>query len=182
MRKITLALAAILGFGLMNESKAQTFDEGTNVVNLTAGFGSNFYPGTYNQTPGVAVSVDHSFWGDLINGDFSVGLGGYFGMSWANYDYGAATYNYFTMLPGVRGHFHWTGVENLDTYAGLLTGARIVSGDYDNGFPGYVEPNKTGVYTNGFIGARYYFSDTFCVTAEMGAGINYLNLGVGWKF
>lgn len=180
MKKITLLFAFAALLISSPKLQAQVFDEGDNVLNLTVGFGSTIFPGAYNQAPAGAISLDHCFWGDLINGDFSIGLGGYMGIGWAHYNRAGYDYNYFGLLPGVRGNFHWTGVENLDLYAGLLTGARIYNGEYD-GINGYAEPNH-GVYTNGYIGVRYYFSDTFCVVSELGAGITYFNVGVGFKF
>ena len=180
MKKITVLFAFVAFTFLSTKTQAQTFDKGANVLNLTAGFGSTVFPGVYSASPAVGVSFDHCFWGDLINGDFSIGMGGYVGLGWAHYKHSNnIEYNYFGMLPGVRGNFHWTGVENLDLYAGLLTGARVYTGDYDGNI-GYVEPHH-GIYTNGYVGARYYFSDSFCVVGELGAGISYFNVGVGFK-
>lgn len=180
MKKITVLLAFVAFILASPKAQSQTFDKGDNVLNLTVGFGSTIFTGGYNQRPAVAVALDHCFWGDLINGDFSIGMGGYLGMGWSHYSYRGSDYNYIGFLPGVRGNFHWTGVENLDLYAGLLTGARLYNGDYDRNY-GYAEPHH-GVYTNAYVGARYYFSDTFCVLGELGAGVTYANVGIGFKF
>lgn len=187
MKKIT-ALFAFMAFTLfVSSAQAQSFSKGDNVLNLSVGFGSGWYSGSgYSYSPALAISMEHCFWDDLINGDFSIGIGGYLGFATAKYrdpngDYG---WNYTTIAPAGRGVFHWTGVDKLDTYAGLNTGFDIrTSKEYGNWPGGSVETSSSGgFYTSPFIGVRYYFTESFCVMSEMGAGIAYFNVGVGFKF
>lgn len=190
MKKITLVLA-VIGFAFCTpKANAQTFDKGTNVLNLTVGFGSGIYSGTgYSVSPAFGASFEHCFWDELINGDFSIGIGGYFGFQTSKYSYGSWNgkeygYKYTSMIPAARGTFHWTYVENLDLYAGVHLGANIQSnseyGDWPTNYRWSTDSG--GPYFGGFVGARYYFSDLFGVTAEIGSGIAYLNLGVALKF
>ncbi len=190
MKKIIL-LFSIAAFSLASSSaKAQSFSEGDNVLNLTVGFGSGVYSGAgYTVSPALAVSMEHCFWDNLINGDFSIGIGGYLGFQtsktkavWAGREYG---YRYTSIVPAARGTFHWTGVDKLDTYAGVSIGGNIATSNAYGDWPfGTVGPasNVGGAYVAPFVGARWYFTDSFCATAEMGSGIAYFNIGVGFKF
>lgn len=190
MKKITLLFTMAAFAWASPSAEAQTFSKGDNVLNVTVGFGSGVYNGAgYSASPAFAVSMEHCFWDDLINGDFSVGIGGYIGFQtskskavWVGQEYG---YKYTSIVPAARGVFHWTGVDKLDTYAGVGLGANIASssayGDWPGGTPG-VASDVGGIYAAPFIGARWYFTDSFCATAEMGSGIAYFNIGVGFKF
>ena len=42
--------------------------------------------------------------------------------------------------------------------------------------------SSSGVALGGFLGARYYFSDTFAAFVEFGYGAANLNIGVSLKF
>ena len=188
MKKIVMVAIVAAIMSLSNSAKAQTYSLGDNVVNLTIGFGSGIYTGSYYTVyPGVAVSFEHCFWDDLINGDFSVGIGGYLGISGSKYEstwLGAPySYSYTTTIFAGRGTFHWTGVENLDTYAGVDMGGRVVNYSESGVFPpNSSSPYEGGSYFSSFVGARYYFSDSFCVVGELGSGVTYVNFGIGFNF
>lgn len=186
MKKISILVALVAIVLATPQANAQSFEKGSNVVNLTLGFGSGWYNGNgYSSSPAFGVSFEHGFWDGLINGDFSVGIGAYLGFATAKYRYPGSDYgwNYTTIAPGGRGVFHWTGVDNLDTYAGINSGFDIrTSKEYGN-WPGAVASSSTGgFYVSPFVGARYYFTDAFCALAEVGSGIAYFNVGVGFKF
>jgi hypothetical protein len=169
-------------------TNAQSFVKGDNVINLTIGFGSGVYTGSgYTNSPAFGFSMEHCFFDELINGDFSVGIGGFIGYSTSKYrvNYLGSEYgwNYSTFAIAGRGTFHWTGVEKLDTYAGVNVGGKIVSSNKYGDFPGtYSSSESGGGYFAPFVGARYYFSEAFCGVAEIGSGIGYMNIGVGFKF
>lgn len=190
MKKMFFGLALATVFGAFSAT-AQSYVKGDNVLNITVGFGSGVYNGAgYSASPAFAVSMEHCFWDDLINGDFSVGIGGYIGFqtskqnrgTWNGDEYG---YRYTSIVPAARGTFHWTGVDKLDTYAGVSIGGNIATsssyGDWPGNSPGNAA-NPGGAYAAPFVGARYYFTDAFCAVAEMGSGISYFNVGVGFKF
>lgn len=186
--KLKLTFLALIAFSLYTlNSQAQSYAKGDNVANLTIGMGNGSVGGSFGVAFGV--SGEHCFFDELINGDFSVGIGGYLGFSatkdqFSNgfYNYG---YKYTTFAIAGRGTFHWTGVEGLDTYAGLHLGGAIVSSKFDgnqNSGIDYPSAESGGVLVAPFVGARYYFNDAFCVVGELGGGLGFLNAGVGFKF
>jgi len=188
MKKLTFFLVVSAMMLFAGNTQAQTFEKGNNVLNLTVGFGSFYWSGTgYSASPGFAASFEHCFWDNLINGDFSIGIGGFFGFQTSKYEYNYGSgywgYNYTTIAPAGRGTFHWTYVENLDLYAGVHAGWRIVSSKETGTFVGTSEAAKSsGILFGPFVGARYYFTDMFGVVGEMGSGVAYMNLGVALKF
>lgn len=186
-----IAIAFIIGaFSLLsNASQAQNFNLNDNVVQVTVGFGNTVYSGSgYTNSPVFGISGERCFFDDLINGDFSVGIGGAFGYSSSKYEVnyfgGKYGWKYTTLIIAGRGTFHWNGVENLDLYAGVHVGAKIVSaketGDHD--FLGASSAQDGGVYFAPFAGARYYFNDSFFAVGEVGSGLGVLNIGAGIKF
>jgi hypothetical protein len=78
--------------------------------------------------------------------------------------------NYFNVHFGVKGAFHYPFVDKLDTYAGIITGYSV------SDLSGY------GFDGGGFVGVRYYISNSFAVMAEAGYGVTFLQVGVSFKF
>lgn len=184
MKRLTLLMSCLF---CLSYIQAQTFSLGDNVVQGTLGLGNGGVGGTYGF--GMSASVEHCFFDDLINGDFSVGIGGFFGFASTTDDYSILgynySYNYTTIGLAGRGSFHWTGVDQLDLYAGVHLGGLIVSSEFEgtrqDGVT-YASAETGGILASGFAGARYYFNDSFAVVGELGGGFSYMSAGVAFKF
>lgn len=176
-----LALAAITLFTAHSLS-AQEFSQGTNVINAGIGIGGNFYYGglgTSSQGLGVNVSYERGIW---ETGDFGiVSLGGYFGYKSykSNVGFGGNRYNFNYTIIGVRGAFHYTGldVENLDVYGGAMLSYNIASIDDD-----FADGLDSRPSASIFVGGRWYFTERFGVFAEAGYGVSFLSLGAAFRF
>lgn len=176
-----LALAAI-ALLTVNSVSAQEFSKGTNVINAGIGIGGNFYYGglgNSSQSIGLNASYERGIW---ETGDFGiVSLGGYLGYKsyTSNRLFGGDRYKYNYTIIGVRGAFHYIGldVENLDVYGGAMLSYNIASidGDFADGLDS--RPSATI-----FVGGRWYFTENFGVFAEAGYGVSILSLGAAFRF
>ncbi|MEM9144339.1 MAG: hypothetical protein AAGA86_15220 [Bacteroidota bacterium] len=177
MRKCILCLTIalfIVGIG-----KAQEFEVGTNVINAGIGFGGyyGFSIGSgVSESPVFSVSYERGIWD--IPGPGVVSLGGFFGRKTFEFDDAFGNdlnWSYTTI--GFRGAYHYTGleVENLDVYGGVMVHYDIFSGDdfddYDS------RPSATP-----FVGARWFFGDSFAAFAEGSYGVAFLTLGASFRF
>jgi hypothetical protein len=90
------------------------------------------------------------------------------------YKFTSSSYKFNNFILGARGAFHYQFVGNLDTYAGLMLGYDIVSGNKT-----YAESEFAWGY---YIGARYYFNSKFAVMAEIGDNVSLFSIGVAYKF
>lgn len=192
MKKITV-LALSLFFGSFSLAAQDVFDKSApGVAQVTIGFPQVLgYGPTYKTTiPAIGLSYDHCIVDDLIDGNASIGVGGLFGIAGSRADYSysyfggpsAYYYKYTYFVFGARGTFHYQLIEDLDTYAGVLIGGYAVSSSYE-GPNVQNEPtaDSGGPLAGGFVGARYYFSDSFSAVAELGYGVAVLNLGVAFR-
>jgi hypothetical protein len=149
-------------------------ETGDKVLNL--GIGLSGYYGGRMVTPPLSASFEVGVVDQLINGKGSVGVGGYLGFSSYRYNYIFDDYTITNLILGARGAFHYPFVENLDTYAGLILGYNFNSGDE-------FKVHNYGFTSAEFVGARYYFSESFAAMAELGVGsIFNINLGIALKF
>jgi hypothetical protein len=167
--------------------KTQPFLAGDKVINVGLGIGSTLYSGTGYSTgiPPLSASFEY---GLQELGPGILGIGGYFGISSYKWETSIAgsTYGwkYSSTIIGARGNYHYSWLEELDTYAGLMLGFNIVSSKETGDWPvgvNYSANSSSFIYSI-FIGGRYYFNDSFAVMAELGYGIAWLNLGVAYKF
>ena len=181
---LLLALFFVCGVAA---AQTPSFEKGDKVINLGVGIGGNYYSGFtsgINRTPFLSASLDIGIV-DGIGDKGSIGIGGIVGFSsvkWNDRDYG---YKQSNILIGPRGTFHYPLVDKLDTYAGLTLGYHIVSYKYTGSFgnSGTFGTNVSAVYFSGFIGARYYFTDSFGIMLELGSGgLSLANFGVALKF
>ena len=197
MKKIVfLILASIFLFATLKaqddvSSAPKLFLKGDKVLNLGIGIGSTLYSGSYYSTkiPPISASLEVGALDNLFEVDgLNLGLGGYLGFSSSQYKYSYYGYsygwNYTYIIFGARGVLHYELTDKFDTYTGLMLGANIINtsefGDFGDAEIG--SASSSGLAYSYFIGARYYFSDSFGVMAELGYGISYLNLGVCLKF
>lgn len=144
----------------------ETFDKGTNVINLGLAFGHNL--GGF--IPGVGVEYDHCIVDGMIDGNASIGVGGYLGVGGYRRTLIGEDKVSAYMSYGARGSFHYQFFDDIDTYAGVIIGGR--SGSFLPFDP----------YPSAFVGIRYYTSDSFAWFAELGSGVGYFNIGASFRF
>lgn len=185
MKKILLFIGAVFTASALLNAQDPIFLKGDKVLNAGIGLGSTLYSGSYysSQVPPVSASVDIG----IIDGVAEkgvIGLGPYLGYSSYKYDYMGWGWKYSNIILGARGTFHYPLVDRLDTYGGVLLGYNIASSkEFGDPIPGYdYSYSSGGVVWSGFIGGRYFFSDTFAAMLELGYGIAWLNIGVALKF
>ena len=163
MKKI-FAVLMVLFFAISQSGAQQpSFNKGDKVIDVTIGV-----PHLYGYGWGIPPVIA-SFEMGIVDGILekaAVGVGGYAGFSSASW----LGNSYFNFHFGVKGAFHYPFVDNLDTYAGILTGYSVS------------DLASYGLDWGGFVGLRYYFSDSFGVNAEAGYGVTFLRAGVSFKF
>ena len=155
---------------------SQEFKIGTNTINLGVGFGGNFGNfTTSSQSPGYSITYERGIWD--VPGPGTVSLGAYLGTKSYTYDYTLGNDKWNYTIIGVRGAYHYNGleIERLDVYGGVMASYNVLSysgsGSFNN------KPSATG-----FVGGRWFFSDTFAAFAEASYGVAYLTVGVSLKF
>ncbi len=183
MKRTILTLLAMMTAGtlLAQEVLLQKDDK---VVNLGIGIGTTLYTGSsYKQIiPPFSASFELGYLDNLFDvADLNLGLGAYLGLTSAKYEYSKESgYEYSYIIVAGRAMLHYPFVDKLDTYTGLMLGARIVSSQsYGSPTP---STSESGVAYSWFLGGRYYFTDNIAGMAELGYGVTYLNLGVAFKF
>lgn len=166
-----------------NES---TFLKGDNVVALGLGLGGTLYSGSgySSKIPLISLSYERCVKDRLFDDKSSLGIGGIVGYTSSKWEYEGYGWKYSDIVIGVRGALHYAFVNKLDTYTGLMLGYDILSSktigemhsewDYSASTGGFVWA--------WYLGARYYFTDSFAGFAEVGYGVSILNLGVAMKF
>lgn len=139
---------------------SQAYKQGDNLVNATIGVGNGF------GGLGFGGSFEHGF-SDIISAGGSVD---YLGLGTS---YGSGSLLYVA----ARGSFHAGELlkagDKLDPYIGLGLGYLSWPG---TGF------GTSGVFFQGHIGARYWFSNNLGGVAEVGAGAAALKVGLTFKF
>ena len=162
-------------------AQESTFASGHKVLNLGLGLGSTMYTGSYYKMgiPPLSASLEVGIKDNVLEKG-SIGVGGYLGFSSYKWEYSDWGWKYSNFIIGARGNFHYPLVDKLDTYTGLLLGYNIsTSKEFGSAIPGFdYTASSGGIAYAWFVGARYYFKDTFAIMAELGYGITYLNLGV----
>jgi len=185
MKKNLLLLILII-FPLFKISgQDPAFNKGDKVLNLGIGVGSAWYTGYGFTTlvPPISGSFEIGVADNVIDKGV-IGVGAYLGYFLNKYTYPIDNegWKFSNLFIGARGNFHYPLVDKLDTYLGLTVGINSVS---ESSFGGYTGPSYSsygGLRFAGFLGARYYFKETFAVMGELGYGVTYLNLGIALKF
>ena len=172
MKKIIAILAvAIIGMSAANTAKALSpqWEKGTMVVGAMFGY----YPGIGGTLTGDYVLVD-SWW----MGHFTVGaeaLYRHFGRAYAGYTY---SYNDFAIAP--RATYGLNITDAFEVHVGVLAGLGISTWRWSD-----TDTDKSlGLCYGGLAGIRYFFTDSFGLSAEVqysGYG-QYTNVGVCFKF
>jgi opacity protein-like surface antigen len=87
------------------------------------------------------------------------------------------------IVVSLRGAYHYPVTDAFDAYAGVGLGYRRISYDVEGTGSGFVvAADYSGVYSAGFIGGRYFFSDALGAFAELGYDQAYLKAGLSLKF
>ena len=188
MKKLIFLVCFVaVSFAATNVKAQYLFQKGDGILNASIGLGSGLYSGFGYTTviPALAVSYEVGIMDDLIDGNGSIGIGGYLGLSsyrWRYTAFGANYgYNYTTIVVGPRGTFHYQFIEKLDTYAGVMLAASIVNSTEVGIVGAGFSASGSGLVFDTFIGARYYFNDNIAALAELGFGVSYLNLGASFR-
>jgi hypothetical protein len=183
MKKLLMLLLVVVFSLTQLVAQKSTFLKGDKVLNLGLGLGSVWYTGSYYKTQVPPVSA--SFEVGIVDGILEkavIGVGGYMAYSAYKSDYGTGGWKYSNIVIGGRGNFHYPLVDKLDTYAGLMLGYNIATDKAWGNYSGSLHSSSYGgIRTAEFVGARYYFSNSFSAMAEIGYGVTYLNIGIALK-
>ena len=179
MKKIFTLLVVVFLTLAQLVAQEPTFEKGDKVLNLGIGIGSTYYASyETTQVPPISASFEVGIVDNILEKGV-IGIGGYLGYSSSKYENFWKTSH---IVIGARGNFHYPLVNKLDTYTGLLLGYRIVNNKDLDAYTGNYSYSSSGIAWSWFVGARYYFKDTFAVMAELGYGVSVLNLGIALKF
>lgn len=186
MKKVIMGFLSLFVFVCAG---AQSFNKGDKVVNLGLGIGNTLYGSGYKTSiPPVSASFEYGIVDNLFDEKSSIGIGGYLGYAASKYKYnglGSSDFEdkFSSTIIGVRGSFHYSFVEKLDTYTGLSLGYNIVSFSSDQKNNDYsYSAASSAMFLGWYAGARYYFTNSFAVMGEIGYDVAYLNVGVAFKF
>ena len=185
MKKLLLIIAC--AFFSIQLATAQDFSKGDFVLNAGIGFGNSLRGGVGYKTtvPSISASLEYCVVDNLFDANSSIGIGAIVGYSAQKYETNTMLGNYeikySDFLIGARGSFHYQFVPKLDTYAGLVLAYDIVSTSTSSNY-GNLDVNGSSVFVGAYVGARYYFSDSFAAMTEFGYDIAYFKLGIAVKF
>ncbi|TFH24431.1 MAG: hypothetical protein E4H10_10655 [Bacteroidia bacterium] len=181
-RIFTIVAAVMMAVPLIQaqESVESMFNKGDNVINLGIGIGNTLYTGSYytKGVPPVSFSFEHGIVDGVLDKGV-IGILGYVGYSSYKYDYLGWGYKYSNIIIGAGGLFHYPLVKKLDTYAGILLGYNIATAkEFGTSIGWDYNATSGGIIFSGFVGARYYFTESIAAFAQLGYGIAYLTFGV----
>jgi len=184
MKKIVLSVVICLFAAAQMVGQESAFAQNDNVVSLGVGFGGTFYGGRsfigytgYNKLPTLQLTYERCIIGELFNEQSALGVGGIVGYNYANH----STWTSTDLLVGVRGAFHYSFIDRLDTYAGVMTGYNFHTWKW-KGSGTSTNIGSNGIEYGVFAGARYYFAGPLAAFAELGYGYTFVNAGISIKF
>jgi hypothetical protein len=178
MRRFFVVIIVFFALSQVSYAQDKIFVKNDKVVSASLGFGNTMYTGAGWRTtfPPILLSGEYGVVDGLVNDKASIGVGMDLGHIGVKYTPPLqSSYKYSNLILGIRGSFHYQFVDKLDTYAGLLIGYNIVSGNGE-----YATSEPVWKY---YVGARYYLTDNFAVMAELASNnISLLNIGAAYKF
>ena len=181
MKRFFLVVLAVY-FSALSLSAQPDFGAGDKLVGFSIGLGGYYGDNIYssvNRLPLIALYYEQCFIGELFDENSSLGFGGMVGYTQAKWKNNWKT---STTIIGFRAALHYSFVDNLDCYAGLMIGYNIYKHTFYNNFSGVGPDKNNEIIPAGFIGARYYFKRDLAVFAELGYGASNLNIGLAKKF
>jgi hypothetical protein len=124
------------------------------------------------------------------NGNWNNGNGNNGPWHNGNYDpYYDTRYQWTYLILGFRGAWHyneWHGADKLDTYAGLMLSYNSVTmrdrSIYPNGYVHSGVYGRSHIGLSGFLGVRYFFTESLGAQLELGYGVSMASLGIAFKF
>ncbi len=153
MKKLILLFVVVL---LAFSASAQSeFAKGDKVISLGIGLDSYRIP--------VTLTGEYCVMDGIIEKG-SIGIGAYAGAGFTWWSYYSSSIYFFG---GLRGAFHYTFIDKLDTYAGISLGISSYYSHWING--------------GGYLGARYYMSEKMAFFGELGYGLGLATVGVAFK-
>ncbi|MEO8068491.1 MAG: hypothetical protein ABI599_12420 [Flavobacteriales bacterium] len=191
----TLLVAAVAALALQaGRANAQAFEAGDNILGFGVGAGGSYrvYNAYSGSSPVIMAHYEHAL--GVKAGPGVIGVGAFLGYKTVSYHYdiyGPYYYDYrWNYLQfGARAAYHWNAwhkIEKLDTYAGVLVGASIVTRTDNSNYPyynyAYLGSRGSGVRHDAFAGARWYFSNAFAAWGEVGYGLSNISVGLNFKF
>ncbi len=201
MKKINLASALrfflfpILLFVLIAETNAQPLKYADQNIGIGLGVPAITNYSYTSLSPAVTATYEYGF-SDKIGIGY-IGGGALLSFAGSTNDYHANgvkysnKYHYFLIGPKASYHFDMADItgdrfwDKCDLYAGVFMGLRFQTYKYyDNASGSYTdyEDNATRMVSDIYAGIRYAFTNQFGVYAETGFGVNYLTVGVSWRF
>jgi hypothetical protein len=149
-------------------------------VNLGIGFGlSDGLIGT-NASSLPALSVSYTR-GVAQVGPGTISVGGLVGYKSYTWSYGGDKAVWRHVFVGARGAYHYNfNNPKLDTYAGVGLGVRRTSYSASQSSGSLADGSQ--VELNGFVGARYFFTNTLGAFSELGYDMSLLKVGVSARF
>ena len=172
MKKLFVTLLVVVAAMVApNSAKAieDPFQKGTLIFGVQGGY----YPGFGGSVYGDCVLVD-SWW----KGHFAVG-------AHLGFRHWGTHYNDFALAP--RASYGLNITDKFEAHVAVVAGLGFESYPYVDYIGGdYVTKTKfaVGLCYGTLVGARYFFSDSFGVSAEVGyiGYAPYTNVGVCFKF
>ncbi len=163
MKKIIVALVMFVGISSVN---AQSFGEGTSVIQAGVGFG-----GTY----GTPISLGYEYG---ITEKIGVGLSVGYASKTEAFGFGTE-YKFTNILVGLKGNYHFYTTDVIDLYGGAILGYNVQSATSSNSaFPANA---ASATIFGAQAGGRYYFTESFGAFAEVGFGLANVNIGLAYK-
>ncbi|MCS6990208.1 MAG: hypothetical protein NZM06_11920 [Chloroherpetonaceae bacterium] len=115
----------------------------------------------------------------------NLGIGGFFGYSGYSNNYGTWEANYanILILGSVNYHRDFLKIQNLDTWGAVSLGYNVASAEARATVGNAIVP---AVSAGGFVwgvtaNARYYFTPNLALSASLGYGLGYLQVGLDYK-
>src|SRR5690554_6176585 len=187
MKKLIIFISAIT-ISISSYAQTPAFEKSDLVFNAGIGFGSGLYGTGYKTTmPAISLSGEYGIVDDIFTEGLNLGVGGYVGFASSKYEYsgfgGTYGWKYNYTVIGARGAFHYTFVDKLDTYAGVMLGYNVVSVKNIGTAPigDRTKTQGSSMTSSVYLGARYYLTNNFAVMGELGTGVAYVNIGVALK-
>jgi hypothetical protein len=171
MKRFFITVIAFFAISQMSFARDKVFVKNDIVTSATLGFYKtihNGFAGSSVTVPPIALSGDYGVVDNLINGNASIGVGLGLGCFGTKFNTGRSA----DLIIAAKGAFHYQFVKKLDTYAGLMLGYDIVTRH---------SPYPSQFVWGFYVGGRYYFTDKFAVTVEIGDNVSLLSAGVAFK-
>jgi hypothetical protein len=178
MKKFVLIIAAI-AICTLSVNAQNMFEKGTQLFKFGVGVNDVGVP--------IEVTYEKGIIEDFLTEGLVLGIGanvGYYGykQEFASMA-GPYSWKYTNMIIAGRALGHYSLIDKLDTYAGLVLGYNVASVKYSGANEDLINsPTVGGLVFGGLVGARYEFNPNLGIYAEAGYSISYLNVGLAYKF